>query len=83
MDMVVFATAPNQMIAEMWCDIVQQAGFECRIRPGDVTGFMGVSETPVRLIPREDQEEQAKAALDAVIQNADDEPGEEDTEDSP
>jgi len=62
-----FATAPDQLTAEMWSDLVRQAGVECAIRAGDTTGFLGLSPYPVRLVTRKSDLESARAALDAVL----------------
>lgn len=62
-----FATAPDQLTAEMWRDLVRQAGVECAIRAGDTTGFLGLSPHPVRLVTLENDVERARAALDAAL----------------
>ena len=62
-----FATAPDQLMAEMWRDLVRQAGVVCAIRAGDTTGFLGLSPHPVRLVTRESDVELARAALDAAL----------------
>ncbi len=67
MKWVVFATAPDQITAEMWRDLVRQSGIDCMLRAGDTTGFMGVSAQPVRLMTPEQDEERARAALEAQL----------------
>ena len=62
-----FATAPDQLTAEMWLDLVRQAGVECALRAGDTTGFLGLSPYPVRLVTRESDVERARAVLDATF----------------
>ncbi|MBM3956899.1 MAG: hypothetical protein FJ313_02460 [Gemmatimonadetes bacterium] len=62
-----FATAPDQLTAEMWRDLVRQAGVECEIRPGDTVRFLGLSPYPVRLIARDGDLDRARAALDAAL----------------
>jgi hypothetical protein len=64
---VVVATAPDQLTAEMWRDIVRQAGIDCELRPGDTASFMGVSQMPVRLIAPESEQDRARDALAAVL----------------
>ncbi len=61
---ITFATAPDQITAEMWRDLVQQAGIACQLQPGDTIGFIGVSAAPVRLMAREPDVAGAKRALD-------------------
>ncbi|MBI4220169.1 MAG: hypothetical protein HY682_08520 [Chloroflexi bacterium] len=67
MKWVVFATAPDQLTAEMWRDIVRQAGIRCELRPGDTASFLGVSQIPVRLVSPEPEAREAREALDAVL----------------
>ena len=62
-----FATAPDQLTAEMWRDLVRQAGVECALRAGDTTGFLGLSLYPVRLVTRTSDVERARTALDAAL----------------
>ena len=64
MKWVVFATAPDQITAEMWRDLLQQAGVRCDIRASDTSRFLGVSTRPVRLIAPEEEAESARALLD-------------------
>ena len=64
---VTFATAPDQITAEMWTDLVRQTGVDCALQPGDMIGFIGVSAAPVRLIAREHDAERARQALDQQL----------------
>ena len=50
MKWVVFATAPDQIMAEIWVQLVRSEGIPCRLQPGDTTNFLGVSAAPVRLM---------------------------------
>ena len=61
---ITFTTAPDQITAEMWRDLVRQAGIACELQPGDTISFIGISAAPVRLIAREPDVEGAKRALD-------------------
>ena len=63
----VFATAPDQLIGESWCGLVRAAGIDCKLQPGDVIGFIGVSVLPVRLMARTEDVERAKSVLDTYI----------------
>jgi hypothetical protein len=71
----VFATAPDQITAEMWRDLLHQTGIHCEVRPGDTSRFMGVGAIPVRLVTLEDEVEKAKAALKAQLEGVPDEEG--------
>ncbi|MDA1280135.1 MAG: hypothetical protein O3B95_08885 [Chloroflexi bacterium] len=63
----VFATAPDQMIGESWCVLVRSAGIDCKLQPGDVIGFIGVSVLPVRLMAKSEDLEIAKSVLESYI----------------
>jgi hypothetical protein len=71
MKWVTFATAPDQITAEMWSDLVRQAGVPCILRPGDTSGFMGVTAHPVRLMTLEHEKERAVEALEAQLSGGD------------
>ena len=74
MKWVVFATAPDQIMAEIWVQLVRADGIPCRLQPGDTTNFLGVSAAPVRLMTLETEVERAVQALERG-----DEPDEEQT----
>ena len=59
MKWVVFATAPDQIMAEIWVQLVRSEGIPCRLQPGDTTNFLGVSAAPVRLMTLEADAERA------------------------
>ena len=67
MDWVVFATAPDQLTAEMWIDLLSQARINCQLRAGDTSGFLGVSATPVRLVAPEEEADEARKALETLV----------------
>lgn len=67
MDWVVFATAPDQLTAEMWQDLLEQADIRCQLRAGDTYGFLGVSATPVRLVAPQEEAEVARDALETLV----------------
>jgi len=78
MDWVIFATAPDQLTAEMWQDLLAQANIRCQLRAGDTYGFLGVSASPVRLVARQENAEVARDALETLINLSEigvDEPG--------
>ncbi|MCH8909439.1 MAG: hypothetical protein IH867_01740 [Chloroflexi bacterium] len=62
-----FATAPDQLIGESWCGLVEAAGINCKLQPGDVIGFMGVSMFPVRLMTRSEDVERARSVLETYV----------------
>ena len=73
MKWVVFATAPDQIMAEIWVQLVRSEGIPCRLQPGDTTNFLGVSATPVRLMTLETQAERAAEVLERGDEVEDDE----------
>ena len=64
MKWVFFATAPAQIMAEIWVQLVRAEGIPCRLQPGDTTNFLGVSAAPVRLMTLEGDAERAARALE-------------------
>ena len=64
MKWVVFATAPDQIMAEIWVQLVRAEGIPCVLQPGDTTNFLGVSAAPVRLMTPETEVARATQALD-------------------
>ncbi len=67
MDWKVFATAPDQLIGESWCGLIEAAGIRCRLQPGDAVGFLGVSMFPVRLMVLSRDVERAREILDSYV----------------
>ena len=67
----VCATAPDQITAEMWIELLRHDGIRCGIRPGDTSRFMGVGTLPVRLIAPEDEADKAKSTLDLLLHGTD------------
>ncbi len=55
------------MIAESWCGLVRAAGIDCKLQPGDVIGFIGVSVLPVRLMARSEDVEIAVSILETYV----------------
>jgi hypothetical protein len=57
------ATAPDQITAEMWLDVLRQEGINARIRPSDAVSFLGVSAVSCRLEAREEDLARAREVL--------------------
>ena len=74
MNWEVLTTAPDQLIGESWCGLIQAAGIDCKLQPGDAVGFMGVSVFPVRLMVRAGDVELAQSVLDAYVAEDEDPP---------
>lgn len=51
-------TAPDQLTAEMWQDLIQGEGLPVMIRSGDTASYLGITAAPCRLmVPAEHLEE--------------------------
>jgi hypothetical protein len=47
---VVLTTAPDQLTAEMWQDILRKQGVKVMVNPEDAVSFLGVSAFPCRIM---------------------------------
>jgi len=56
-------TAPDQLTAEIWQQLLQSEGIPVVIEPRDAISFLGVSTMPCRLMVREGFLAQAQAIL--------------------
>jgi hypothetical protein len=56
-------TAPDQLTAEIWQELLQNEGIPAMIEPGDAISFLGVSPLPCRLMVGEGFLAQAQAIL--------------------
>ncbi len=61
---VYLVTAPNQIIAESWAELLRREGIPCLVR-GDrpPSSYLGVAFFPCRLFVREDRLEDARLLL--------------------
>ncbi|MBA7604402.1 hypothetical protein ES703_11522 [subsurface metagenome] len=60
---LLLTTAPDQLTAEIWKDILLQQGIPAMVNPGDTTSFMGVSAFPCRLMVGRGYRQQAQEIL--------------------
>jgi hypothetical protein len=69
-------TAPDQLTAEIWVDILNQNGIPAVINPQDTISFMGVSSLPCRVMVATGYRQQAQEILDSFRpeEQKDDEP---------
>ena len=67
MSWVYLATAPDQLVAEMWRDLIVGEGIAALVRSGDTASFLGVSAYPCRVLVREDDYDRAKKVLEASL----------------
>ncbi len=70
-------TAPDQLTAEIWVDILKQNGIPAVINPRDAISFMGVSSLPCRIMVAVGHRQQAQEILDSL------KPAEEQNDDEP
>jgi uncharacterized small protein (DUF1192 family) len=61
--LVVLTTAPDQVTAGMWQDILSQQGIPAMINPEDDVSFLGVSNIPCRIMVLPADLERAQAVL--------------------
>jgi len=47
---ILLTTAPDQLTAEIWKDILLQEGVPAMVNAGDTISFMGVSSFPCRIM---------------------------------
>ena len=59
MNWVHLVTAPDQLVAEMWRDVLNGREIPVVIRSGDVSTFLGVTAYPCRLLVDENSRERA------------------------
>ena len=64
MKWVYLATAPEQLQAEMWRDMLVAEGIPALVRGGDTTPILGVSASPCRIMVAEDRLERAREVLE-------------------
>ncbi len=67
MKWVCAATAPDQLVAEMWRELLVGQGIAAVVRSGDTASYLGVSAYPCRVLVRERDLDSAKRVL-ATIQ---------------
>jgi len=60
---VYLATAPDQLQAEMWRDLLVEEGIPALVRGGDMSSFLGVSAQPCRIMVAADRLERAREVL--------------------
>ena len=64
---VYLATAPDQLVAEMWRDLLRGDGLPVVIRAGDTSSFLGVTGHPCRIMVQEDSLAEAREKLEGHL----------------
>ena len=67
MTWVYFTTAPDQIVAEMWRDLLRDEGVPANTRAGDTTSFLGVNTYPCRIVVQDQDVERAKELLEVRL----------------
>lgn len=65
-DWVHLATAPDQIIGEIWVSILRDAGLRAMIRPSDAVSFLGVSSQGCRVQVMQEDLPRAREVLGEV-----------------
>ena len=65
MKLVVAATAPTQTQAELWQNMLKEAGIVATVHPGDalMPSYLGLSPNPCRVMVPEEDLESAREVL--------------------
>ena len=63
---LLLTTAPDQLTAEIWRDILLQEGVPSMVNPKDTISFMGVSAFPCRLMVAYGYLKQAREILSSL-----------------
>lgn len=69
-DWVTLATAPHQLVAELWQQVLEAEGIAVRLQAADVNSYLGVSSFPCRVLVRRAEYGTAKEALDDIMSNS-------------
>ena len=64
MKWVLVATAPDQLMAEMWGGLLANSGIPFRLSPGDTSAFLGLSLRPCGIQVQEHMLEEALKLLE-------------------
>ena len=60
---IVLTSAPDQLTAEIWRDILVQEGIPAMINPEDAVSFLGVSSFPCRILVASGYSKKAREIL--------------------
>jgi hypothetical protein len=60
---ILLTTAPDQLTAEIWKDILIQSGIPAMVNPADTISFLGVSTFPCRIMVASGYRQKAREIL--------------------
>lgn len=64
---IVLRTAPSQLVAELWRELLQSEGVPATLAPEDAVSFLGLSPGPCRLLVPAEARDLAERALAGVL----------------
>ena len=67
MNWTYLTTAPDQLIAEMWSQLLRDRGISAMVRAGDTSSFLGVSAYPCRILVDTDEVSRAREVLQSEL----------------
>ena len=70
MKWLVVATAPDQLTAEMWLELLRRNGIPATLRASDTVSFLGVTSLPCRVLVPENYATEASLALEELMRAA-------------
>ncbi len=62
--LVYLTTAPDQLTAEMWQELLRGDGIPAVIRAGDTASYLGVSNAPCRMMVPQERLTEARRMLE-------------------
>ena len=60
---VTLVSAPDQLAAEMWSELLNRRGIPTLVRAGDTASFLGVSPYPCRILVDDEYLDEARRVL--------------------
>ena len=66
---MIVKVAPDQLLAEMWVDLLRDEGVPAQIRPSDAVSFLGVSGMSCRVLVPEARLGEAEAILASQLED--------------
>ncbi|MBI2887413.1 MAG: DUF2007 domain-containing protein [Chloroflexi bacterium] len=70
MEWATVATAPDQLTAEAWLQLLRQHGIPSRLMPADAVSFLGVTPLPCRVLAPRPRAEDARRLLEELTRAA-------------
>jgi hypothetical protein len=64
---IYLTTAPDQLVAEMWSQVLRDRGIPAMVRAGDTSSFLGVSTYPCGILVDEGQVSRAREMLQSEL----------------